>query len=105
MGNRAPAIAPEETALVAQRLRALREAPVDGISRRTLLRRSLGLGVALWLAEVTAGSVSFLWGAGRGGGGHVRVGTLDQIAATGAGVPFLQGFPVYVLAARAFVVL
>jgi len=105
MGNRAPAIAPEETALVAQRLRALREAPVDGISRRTLLRRSLGLGVGLWLAEVTAGSISFLWSVGRGGGGLVRVGTLDQIAAMGAGVPFLQGFPVYVLDPNGFVVL
>jgi len=49
MGNRTPALPTEESKLVAQRLRALREAPVEGISRRTLLRRSLGLGVALWL--------------------------------------------------------
>jgi nitrite reductase/ring-hydroxylating ferredoxin subunit len=105
MGNRTPVVAPEETALVAQRLRALRDSPVQGISRRTLLRRSLGLGVALWLAEVTVGSISFLWSVGRGEGGQVRVGTLDQLAAMGAGVPFLDGFPVYVLAARAFVVL
>ena len=105
MGNRTPAAPLEETAFVAQRLRALREAPVEGISRRTLLRRSLGLGVALWLAEVTAGSVSFLWNVGKGGGGRVSVGAIDQVAAMGAGVPFLEGFPVYVLAARAFVVI
>ena len=105
MGNRTPVIAPEDAALVAQRLRALRDAPVQGISRRTLLRRSLGLGVALWLTEVGVGSISFLWNAGRGGGGRVRVGAIDQVAAMGPGLPFLDGFPVYVLAARAFVVI
>ena len=105
MGNRTPVVSSEEGALIAQRLRALRDAPVEGISRRTLLRRSLGLGVALWLTEVTAGSISFLWSTAAGGGGKVRVGTLDQVAAIGAGLPFFDGFPVYVLAARAFVVL
>jgi len=105
MGNRAPTVVPEETALVAQRLRALRSAPVEGISRRTLLRRSLGLGIGLLLAEATAGSISFLWNVGRRGGDRIRVGAIDQIAAMGAGLPFLNGFPVYVLAARAFVVI
>ena len=105
MSNRTPVVAADEGALVAQRLRALREAPVEGISRRTLLRRSLGLGVALWLTEVTAGSISFLWSTAAGGGGKVRIGTLDQVAAIGAGLPFFDGFPIYVLAARAFVVL
>jgi cytochrome b6-f complex iron-sulfur subunit len=105
MGNREPAVTSEATPLVAQRLRALRESPVEGISRRTLLRRSLGLGVALWLAEVTTGSIAFLWSAASGSGGRVRVGTMDQVESAGAGLPFLGGFPVYVLAARAFIVL
>jgi len=105
MGNRTPVVNEEEGALVAQRLRALRQAPVEGISRRTLLRRSLGLGVALWLTEVTVGSISFLWSVASGQGGRVRVGTLDDIAAMGAGVPFRDGFPVYVAAARSFVVI
>lgn len=105
MGNREPTVQSEEGALVAERLRALRDAPVAGISRRTLLRRSLGFGMALWLAEVTAGSISFLWSTAAGGGGRVRVGTVDQVAAMGAGLPFFEGFPVYVLAARAFVVM
>jgi len=39
MGNREPTVLSEETALVAQRLRALRDAPVEGISRRTLHRK------------------------------------------------------------------
>src|SRR6185503_835815 len=105
MGNREPTVLSEETALVAQRLRALRDAPVEGISRRTLLRRSLGLGIALWLGEVTAGSLTFLWNSASGGGGRVRVGTIEQVAALGPGLLFLDGFPVYAQAARAFIVL
>src|SRR4029079_12913356 len=105
MGNREPTVLAEEPALVAQRLRALRDAPVEGISRRTLLRRSLGLGIALWLGEVTGGSLTFLWISASGGGGRVRVGTIEQGAALGPGLPFLDGFPVYAQAARAFIVL
>jgi nitrite reductase/ring-hydroxylating ferredoxin subunit len=103
MGNRAPLIA-AEAPLVAQRLRALREAPIEGISRRTLLRRSLGLGVALWLAEVTTGSIAFLWNAVGGANLLVRAGTLDELAGLNPLLPVREGFPVYVQAARAFVV-
>jgi Rieske Fe-S protein len=85
-------------------LRALRDAPVNGISRRTLLRRSIGLGFGLWLVEVTAGSVSFLWSAVGGDAAKVEVGTLDAIAARAAGLPFADGFPAYIQEARAFVV-
>jgi Rieske Fe-S protein len=85
-------------------LRALREAPVIGISRRTLLRRSIGLGFGLWLVEVTAGSVSFLWSAVGGGETKIEVGTLDAIASRAAGLPFRAGFPAYIQEARAFVV-
>jgi cytochrome b6-f complex iron-sulfur subunit len=105
MGNREPTVLSEETSLVAQRLRALRDAPVEGISRRTLLRRSLGLGIALWLGEVTAGSIAFLWNSGSGAGGRVRLGTIDQVASLGPGLPFFDGFPVYAQVARAFIVL
>jgi nitrite reductase/ring-hydroxylating ferredoxin subunit len=105
VGSRTPVSQPEETALVAQRLRALRQAPVEGISRRTLLRRSLGLGMALWLAEVTAGSISFLWSAVGADRARVRVGTLEDVAAMAAGIPFRDGFPLYLQAARSFVVI
>ncbi len=91
--------------LTGQAIKALRDSPVEGITRRALLRRSLGLGIGLWLAEVSAGSISFLWSTASGQGTRVRVGSLDQIAAMGAGVPFLDGFPVYVLVAKSFVVL
>lgn len=86
-------------------LRALRDAPVTGISRRTLLRRSIGLGLGLWLAEVTAGSASFLWSAIGGATAKVEVGTLDAIADRAAGLPFKDGFPAYIQEARAFVVI
>ena len=42
----------EDGAITAAALRARREANVQGMSRRTLLRRSLGFGVALWITEV-----------------------------------------------------
>jgi hypothetical protein len=85
-------------------LRALRERPVEGLSRRSLLRRSLGAGILLWLAEVGAGSVSFLWSAGGGSLGRVRVGTFDELARAQPHLPIREGFPAYVAAARAFVV-
>jgi nitrite reductase/ring-hydroxylating ferredoxin subunit len=96
---------PEGTALVGARLRALRQDPVEGISRRTLLRRSMGLGFALWLTEVGAGSIGFLWNAVGGQRAKVRVGSIEQIAGIAPALPFFGGFPMYVQSARAFVVL
>ena len=92
-------------ALVGPQLRALRGRPVEGMSRRTLLRRSLGLGVGLWLTEVAAGSLSFIWSASGGGSARVSAGTYDEIATLNPNLPFRDGFPVYVPAARAFIVL
>jgi cytochrome b6-f complex iron-sulfur subunit len=92
-------------ALVGHQLRALRSQPVEGMSRRTLLRRSLGLGVGLWLTEVAAGSLSFIWSAGGASSARVRAGTFSEIATLNPNIPFLDGFPVYLPAARAFIVL
>jgi nitrite reductase/ring-hydroxylating ferredoxin subunit len=105
MGNRELVERRDEAAVVGARLRALREDPVEGMSRRTLLRRSLGLGFALWLTEVGAGSIGFLWNAVGGRQAKVSVGTLDQVAAINPAIPFRDGFPMYVQTARAFVVL
>ena len=102
--DRAPAMRPEP-ALVAARIRALRSDPVEGISRRTLLRRSLGLGFALWLTEVGAGSIGFLWNAVGGATAKVRAGTIEEIAGIAPALPFYEGFPIYVQEARSFVVL
>lgn len=91
--------------IVEPALRALRSTPVEGMSRRTLLRRSLGLGVGLWLTEVAAGSLSFLWNGAANGRSSVRVGTLEDLVAMHTNLPIGEGFPAYVLAARAFVVI
>ena len=86
-------------------LRAAREAPTAGLSRRTLLRRALATAVGLWLVEVSAGTVGFVWAAGIVGGGRVRVGTFQELLVTNGDLPIADGFPAYVRDARAFVVL
>ena len=93
-------------ALTPQALRSLRQDPVQGISRRTLLRRSIGGVTLLWLTEVAAGSIGFLWPNTRGGfGGTVDIGTIEDIKAANASLPFAEGFPVYYQQARAYIVL
>jgi menaquinol-cytochrome c reductase iron-sulfur subunit len=77
---------------------------VAGISRRTLLRRSLGAGVALVALEWTSGLVSFLWSASTASSARVRIGTLEQLIALNPGLPIAEGFPAYVPEARAFIV-
>jgi cytochrome b6-f complex iron-sulfur subunit len=93
-------------ALTTQALKSLRGHPVQGVSRRRLLRFSIGGAVALWLTEVAAGSIGFLWPNLKGGfGGEVKIGTLADLKAANSTLPVAQGFPAYVQAARAFIVL
>ena len=47
-------------ALAPEAIKSLRRSQVKGISRRQLLRYSIGGGVALWLLEVTAGTIGFI---------------------------------------------
>jgi nitrite reductase/ring-hydroxylating ferredoxin subunit len=96
---------PEGGPITTAALRAQRDAAVEGMSRRTLLRRSLGLGVGLWLSEVAVGSISFLWSAAGRGTAKVRVGTFEAVAGRAAGLPFREGFPAYIQEARAFIVI
>ncbi len=95
---------PPSAPIVADAVRRQRHAPLTGLSRRALLRRSLGLGVGLWLAESAAGTIGFLWSSFAAGLGPVRVGTLQDLVVVNAGLPIAAGFPAYVPAARAFVV-
>jgi cytochrome b6-f complex iron-sulfur subunit len=100
----APADKPQ--ALTPQALRSLRQDPVQGISRRTLLRRSIGGAALLWITEVAAGSIGFLWPNSRGGfGGTIEIGTIEDIKAANSSIPFAQGFPAYYQQARAYIVL
>ena len=98
--------ASEPQALTTEALKALRHEQVQGISRRELLRGSLAAGIGLWLLEVTAGSIGFLWPNLEGKfGGDVVVGTLGDIVSANSTLPVSQGFPAYVSSAKAFVVL
>ena len=93
-------------ALTPQALRSLRQDPVQGISRRTLLRRSIGGAMLLWLTEVAAGSIGFLWPNAKGGFGSViKIGTIAEIKAQNSSIPFSTGFPVYYQAARTYIML
>ena len=86
-------------------LRARRVEQAGGLSRRTLLRAALGTGLGLWAVEVLGGTVAFAWSAVAGATPKVVVGTLDDLVAINPNLPIREGFPVYVAAARAFVIL
>src|SRR4029077_7577698 len=92
-------------ALTTEAIKALRREQVQGISRRRLLRTSLGAGIGLWLAEISAGTIGFLWPNLQGGfGGKVTIGTYNSIKQANSQLPIDQGFPAYVQDARAYIV-
>src|SRR5882757_291877 len=82
---------------------ALRERPTAGMSRRALLRRSLGVAVGVAALEGLSGMLSFVWPTGARSGSKVRVGTLADLIAANGNLPIADGFPAFVPAARAFV--
>jgi cytochrome b6-f complex iron-sulfur subunit len=93
-------------ALTKEAIKALRGEQVQGLSRRQLLRTSLGAGIGLWLLEVGAGTLGFLWPNLAGGfGGRVTVGKLEDIKLANSSLPIAEGFPAYIAEARAFVTL
>jgi cytochrome b6-f complex iron-sulfur subunit len=93
-------------ALTTEAIKALRHEQVQGVSRRELLRGSLFAGVGLWLLEVTAGSIGFLWPNLSGKfGGEVKIGSYDDVKTANAELPIDQGFPAYYPSAKAFVIL
>lgn len=93
-------------ALTNETLKAMRHEQVRGMSRRRLIRTSLAAGVGLWLLEVGAGTIGFLWPNLAGGfGGKVKIGTFTDVKNANAGIPFPDGFPAYYQDARAFVIL
>jgi cytochrome b6-f complex iron-sulfur subunit len=93
-------------ALTKEAIKSLRSAQVQGLSRRQLMRTALGAGIGLWLLEVTAGTIGFIWPNLSGGfGSKVRIGTLDDLKLANSNLPIADGFPAYVPDARAYIVL
>jgi cytochrome b6-f complex iron-sulfur subunit len=93
-------------ALTSEALKSMRNEAPKGLSRRQLLRTSLGAGVGLWLLEVSAGTLGFLWPNLSGGfGGKVPLGSFTDVKNANALVPFGDGYPAYYQDARSFIVL
>jgi cytochrome b6-f complex iron-sulfur subunit len=93
-------------ALASEAIKSLRTHQVKGISRRQLLRYSIGGAFLLWTLELLAGTIGFLWPNLSGGfGGKVRIGTLEDLKLQNTALPIAEGFPAYVPEARAFIVL
>src|SRR5262249_21602166 len=93
-------------ALVPQAIKSLRRSQVQGISRRQLLRYSIGGAVGLWLLEVTAGTIGVIWPhLSRGLGRQVTIGTLEDAKRANPTPPIDEGFPAYFSFARAYVML
>jgi len=89
--------------IASKAITAIRQRPTSGVSRRTLLRRSLAAAVGLSVVEGLAGTVGFLWSASSAAAARVRVGTREDLVAQNAGLPIGDGFPAYVPDARAFI--
>ena len=93
-------------ALSSEAIKSLRTHQVKGMSRRQLLRYSIGGAMGVWGIELLAGTVGFIWPNLAGGfGGKVRIGTLEEIKLQNSALPIAEGFPAYVPEARAFIVL
>jgi len=93
-------------ALAKEAIKSMRREQVQGLSRRQLLRNSLGGALAIWFIEVLAGTVGFLWPNLTGGfGGTYVIGSLEDLKLQNSTLPIAEGFPAYVPDARAFIIL
>ena len=93
-------------ALTKEAIKSLRKQQVQGLSRRQLMRTAIGAGFGLWLLEITAGTIGFVWPNLSGGfGGKLEIGTLDDIKTVNSNLPIADGFPAYFPFARSFVIL
>lgn len=73
------------------------------MSRRSLLRRSIGGAVGVLGLQSLSSLIAFTWSASVMSAPRVRIGTLADLIASNAGLPIADGFPAYVPAARAFI--
>jgi cytochrome b6-f complex iron-sulfur subunit len=99
-----PAAKPQ--ALTKEAIKSLRKQQVQGLSRRQLMRFALGTSIGLWLLEISAGTIGFIWPNLAGGfGGQLAIGTLDDVKNQNSTLPIDEGFPAYYSFARSFVML
>jgi len=106
MGNWKLTRSQEPQALTEPVLREMRKGKTGGLSRRQLIRRSIGAATALWLLEVSAGSLGFLWpNMARGFGGAINLGDIDTVNDNMElqGTTLQEGAPAYFPTARTFV--
>jgi cytochrome b6-f complex iron-sulfur subunit len=106
MGNWKLARWQEPQTLTRDVLREMRRGRPAGMSRRTLIRRSIAAGLGLWVLEVTGGLLGFLWpNLSRGFGGSIVLG--DQTTVNGnpavQGTGLSDGAPAYFSQARTYV--
>lgn len=77
--------------------------PIRELTRRSFLRRMLGVGAGLLLLEFIGGSIAFLWPTFRSGlGGKFSLGTLEAIVTSQPS--FANGWPYAYGPARAFLI-
>jgi cytochrome b6-f complex iron-sulfur subunit len=103
MSARDPADESDRSVIASKAITSIRQRPTSGVSRRTLLRRSLAAAAGVSIVEGLAGTVGFLWSASSAAAARVRVGTREDLIARNAGLPIGDGFPAYVPDARAFI--
>ena len=106
MGNWKLARWQEPRTLTREVLREMRRGRPAGMSRRTLIRRSIGAGVGLLLLESTGGLLGFLWpNLSRGFGGTIELGDMTAVAGNPAvqGLTLQDGAPAYYSLARTYV--
>jgi cytochrome b6-f complex iron-sulfur subunit len=106
MGNWKLTRSQEPQALTEPVLREMRKGQTGGLSRRQLIRRSIGAATALWLLEVSAGTLGFLWpNMASGFGGEINLGDMSSLN-DNMEVPdttMQEGAPAYFPSARTFV--
>ena len=103
MGNWKLARWQEPRTLTRDVLKEMRQGRPAGLSRRTLIRRSIGAGVGLWLLEVTGGLLGFLWpNLSKGFGGLIQLGDIATVGDNQAvrGATLQDGAPAYISQAR-----
>lgn len=93
-------------ALTKEAIKSLRTHQVEGLSRRQLMRTAIGTAIGLWILELLAGTVGFVWPNLKGGfGAPIAIGNLDTVKLQNSSLPIEEGFPAYYSEARAFVIL